>query len=165
MDEERSASQVSWGAWINSRWSYEIKNLPDWANPRQREQWAKKGLILWEYDSRVILRLSATKALDLLDHLYAEDAWKEDGIVLGEPVTRLVVGEPEQKPEKVLINQILLSPSRSGSLLRLLERNKARLEKLREEEAKERNRALGRVSRILLDLAQRAEEDSDTPED
>jgi hypothetical protein len=79
----------------------------------------------------------------------------------GEPVTRLVVGKPEQEPEKVLINQILLSPSRSGRLLRLLERNKARLEKLREEEAKERNRAVARVSRILLDLARRAEENSD----
>ena len=67
MDEERSASQVSWGARINSGWSYEIKDFPDWANPRQREQWAKKGLILWEYDSRVILRLSATQALALLD--------------------------------------------------------------------------------------------------
>jgi hypothetical protein len=165
MQEDQGASVVAWGAHVNSRWRYEVKGFPDWANPRQREQWAKKGLILWEYESRVILRLSATQALELLDHLHTEDAWKEDGIVLGEPVTRLVVGKPEQEPEKVLINQMHLPPTRSRRLLGLLERNKARLEKLREEEEEERKRALARVSKILLGLAQRAEEDSDTPDD
>jgi hypothetical protein len=165
MDEEDSASQVSWGARVNTWWSHEVKDFPDWANPYQREKWAKEGPILWESESRVVLRLSATQALQLLDHLHTEDAWKEEGIVLGEPVTRLVVGRPEQEPERVLINQIHLSPSRSGRLLRRLERNKARLEKLREEEKEERKRARARVSRILLELAQRTEEELDKPED
>jgi hypothetical protein len=165
MNEERSASQVSWGARVNTRWSREVKDFPDWANPHQREKWAKKGLILWESESQVVLRLSATQALQLLDHFHTEDDWREEGIVLGEKVARLALGKPEQEPEEILINQIHLPPARSRGLLKLLERNKARLEKLREQEEEERKRARARVSRILLELAQRTEEESDTPED
>ena len=164
MDEEHSASRVSWGALVNSRWSHQVKDFPDWANPYQREKWAKKGLILWESESQVVLRLSATQALQVLDHLHTVDAWEEEGIVVGEPVTRLTVGKPEHEPEEVLINQIHLPSARARGLLRLLERNKAKLERLREEE-EERKSAWARVVRILLELAERTEEGSDTPED
>jgi hypothetical protein len=38
-----------------------------------------------------IIRLSATKALQILDILRADDAWTKQGIVIGEPVTRIML--------------------------------------------------------------------------
>jgi hypothetical protein len=100
--------------------------------------------------------LSATQAIALLEHLRADDSSQQDGVVVGQPATRLVVGEPEQEPETVLVNQMRLSPSRAKLLLRLLEKHEAQLRETSEEEQKERRRRLWGAYRLVPNLADRA---------
>jgi hypothetical protein len=113
----------------------------------------QKGLIVWQRETQHIIRLSATQALQILDDLRQDDAWTEQGIVIGEPVTRIVLYEPERKPEPALSNRIHLSPSQTKAVLRLLERNEARLKEMSKEEEGERSRAIGRAYRYLVRLA------------
>ena len=160
MDDAHSASQVSWGARINTHQRYDERDCPAWATQPDRDAWVQEGLIVWQEETRHLVRLSATHALQILDHLRSEDAWKEEGMVVGEPVTRLVLGKPEQEPEPSLHHPIHLSPRQTRVLLRLLERNEASLEKLREQEEKERSRALSKVYGILAELARRADEET-----
>jgi hypothetical protein len=102
-----------------------------------------------------MIRLSATQALRLLDDLRNDDAWTEQGIVIGEPVTRLALDEPEQEGEPALWNPIRLSPSQTKAVLRLLESNQARLRKISEEEEKDAARALGRAFSLILKFDRR----------
>ena len=72
---------------------------------------------------------------------------------MGEPVARISLNDPEQKPEPVLSNPIHLSPSQTKAVLRLLDRNEARLKEMSEKEEEERSRASGRAYRYVLRLA------------
>jgi hypothetical protein len=103
--------------------------------------------------------------VQLLDDLRSNDAWKEQGLTIGQPVTRIPLKGPEPKPELVLHNPIQLSPRQTKSLLRLLERNEKRLEKISEEEVKKGSRALGRAYRLILEYVPPSKAESDTPED
>ena len=165
MDEKRGATQVSWGARINTWVRHDARDCPDWFNRTHRERWVQKGLIVWQVESQHMIRLSATHALRLLEDLRNDDAWTEQGVVIGEPVTRLALDEPEQKGEPALWNPIRLSPSQTNAVLRLLERNQARLRKISEEEDKGAARALGRAFRLILRFDRRPKGKQDTRKD
>jgi hypothetical protein len=152
MDEEHSASQVSWGARINTCERYDATDCPDWANPADRERWTQKGLIIWQKETRHVIRLSATHAMQLLDGLRSDDACTEKGITIGEPVARISVEGLDRKPRPGLWNPIHLSPRQTKVLIRLLERNLGRLEDMREQEDKERDRARDELARILAKM-------------
>jgi hypothetical protein len=123
----------------------------------QQESWNKSGLIVWEAKSKKVARPSATEALSVLEHLRTDNAWTEHGVVVGEPTTRIVLGEPERKPEPSLLNPINVSPRQTKLLLQLLEKYEPRLVQMSEEEEEERGRRLWNAYRILLDLAERKE--------
>jgi hypothetical protein len=165
MDEEHSATQVSWGARINTWVRHDARDCPDWFNRTHRERWVQKELIVWQVESQHVIRLSTTHALRLLKDLRNDDAWTEQGIVIGAPVTRFALDEPEQKGEPALWNPIRLSPSQTEAVLRLLERNQARLRKISEEEEKDAARALGRAFRLILNYDRRPKDKPDTHKD
>jgi hypothetical protein len=97
-----------------------------------------------------------------IDDLHRDDAWTEEGIVIGEPDIRISPNDPERKSEPALWNPIQLSPSQTKAVLRLLERNEARLRGISEKEEEERSRALGRAYRYVLGLtAQKKSEPND----
>jgi hypothetical protein len=48
MDEERSSSQVSWGAWINTRQRQDASDCPAWVKPADRDRWTQEGLTVWQ---------------------------------------------------------------------------------------------------------------------
>jgi hypothetical protein len=120
MDEEHSASQVSWGARINTRERQDETDCPAWVRPADRDRWVQKGLIVWQKEVQHIIRLSASQGVQLLDGLRTDDEWPEEGITIGEPVTRIPLKGPEPRPEPALYNPIGLSPRQTKSLLRLL---------------------------------------------
>ena len=113
MDDERATSQVSWGARVNARFSCDRGDCPGWFKPLDREKWAKEGLVVWHRESQHVVHLSATSAVHLLDELRSDEAWMAQGIVIGEPATRLVPGEPEREPGSALLYPIELSPSQT----------------------------------------------------
>jgi hypothetical protein len=122
--------------------------------PRSSDKGEKRGVLIWEGEARQ-LKLSATQAVALLEHLRADDTSQQDGIVAGEHVTRIVLpkrkGEPGLESETVLVNGMHLSPSRTKLLLRLLEKHEVQLREINEKEYKERERARGRAYRLILE--------------
>jgi hypothetical protein len=162
MDEERSTSQVSWGARINTRVRHDARACPDRANPVDRKRWAQTGLIVWKNQTQRITRLSATHAMQFLDDLRTDDEWTEEGITIGEPVPRIPLEGLEPKPEPALHNPIHLSPRQPKVLLRLLGRNETWPSEVSEEEERERSRALGRAYRLILDYGDCARKRSRT---
>ena len=155
MDEEHGPSQVSWGARINIRERNDASDCPSWLKPADRDTWVQRGLIVWQEETQHIFRLLGTYALQLLDSLNEDDTWKERGIIVGEPVIRLTWGEHEESDE-VLDNPIYLSPRQTRVLIRLLERNKATLEEIREQEERERDQVMKELARIFEDDIVRA---------
>ena len=121
MDEEHSASQVSWGARVNRRECQDKKDCPAWVKPADRERWTQRGIIVWQEETQHI-RLSAMQAMQLLDDLRTDDEWADEGITIGQPIIRIPLKGLEPKPELVLHNPIHLSPRQAESLLRLLEK-------------------------------------------
>jgi hypothetical protein len=150
MHEDSNACQVSWGAQINTRSRHKATDYPDWTSPRQRDKWVKRGLIVWENEAQRVVRLTATQALHVLDQLRSDDTLKEQVIVVGEPMTRLAIGEPEREPEEILSDPIQLSPRQTKALLKLLERNEAKLQAMSEEEENTGSRALAKAYRLIL---------------
>jgi len=149
-------SRPTWGARVNAGWPRGAKDYPQWARPVDREKWQESGVIVWDHSTQMITRLSATRAVRILDFLRTEKAWQEEGITIGEPATELNLNDPHSKPKHVLTNQMTLDPSRVQQLLELLAKNEAQLKQMSEAEEKDRRRRLGQVYDLLLDLANRA---------
>ena len=165
MDEERNASQVSWGARINTRERHDAKDCPDWTNPADRKRWAQTGLIIWQNQTQRIIGLSATDAIQILDNLRTDDSWKEQGIIVGQPVLLLPRGKQGHAFEPGLHNPIHLSPRQTKMLARLLERNLGRLEDMREQEEREQDQAREEFVRVLADICLRSMARESTPDE
>jgi hypothetical protein len=165
MDDEHSATRVSWAARVNTRVRHDANDCPTWANPADRERWCQKGLILWQTETQHIVRLFATYALQLLEDLHNDDAWHTQGIVVGEPVIHLTWGESGTSSEPGLHNPIRLSPRQTKSLHELLERNRAALEVLKRQEDEDRDRAMKELASILADIYIRSKVQEDALED
>jgi hypothetical protein len=77
--------------------------------------------MIWEEETRHIFKLFATVALQLLDSLTDDDAWKERGIIVGEPVIHFTWGEHEGQRWEPSIQACQRSepaPSRPGQKAR-----------------------------------------------
>ena len=141
--------QDSKGMRVNSRW-LGVQDYSAWATPWQREKWTKQGLILWDSEACRVTRLSATQAVHVLDYLRTDDNWQTHGITVGEPATRLVIGDPDREPEQVLLDEISLTATQSQELLVLLQSNQEALRELSKREEEERGRALHEAYCILF---------------
>jgi hypothetical protein len=158
MDNQNDRTERAWGARINTDRFGNQGGYPSWANQAQCEKWGEQGLILWDHRVQQITKLSATQSLQILEYLRADDGWKQQGIIVGEPATRLVLDDPEREPEDVLIDQIGLRVSRVQELLELLEANEADLREIAEAEENERGRLLGKVYAHIIEIGRRNKE-------
>ena len=122
MDEEHSASQVSWGARINTRERQDETDCPAWVKPGDQHTWVRKGIIIWQAETKHIVRLSASSALKILEGVGSNDAWKERGIVVTGHCIRPTQDNDGYGYESAPYNPIHLSPRQTESLLRLLEK-------------------------------------------
>ncbi len=104
------------GAKVNVGWFGRGPNdHPAWATRPQQETWRSRVLLVWDHDLQRIVGLSAEQALDLLAHLQSSEGWRQEGVVLGTPMTRLVLKQPDRSPEAVLVDHTRLSPKCSSS--------------------------------------------------
>jgi len=156
MYNQDKKNEPLFGMRINRGRLHATRGCPDWANQLQREKWEERTLVLWDHESHQITGLSATQALHVLNHLRTNDDWKQQGVVIGEPVTRLSIDDPTREPEEVLINQIDLSPAQVQELFNLLRENETMLKEQSEQEEREQKRALFQAYDFLLGCAARA---------
>jgi hypothetical protein len=124
----------------------------------QREKWEEQGVVIWDHEAQEITRLTATQALRILDQLRTRTDWKQQGVIVGEPATRISLDNPGEKPQKVLVNQIRLDATQVQGLLDLLQNNEEILQQMSEAEEKESRRRLSAVYDILLKCARRRDE-------
>jgi hypothetical protein len=111
-----TADQPPRGAKVNtSGYGRMPSDHPAWAGRAQQETWRSGVLVIWDHELRRIIGLSAQQALKLLAHLQASEDWRQEGVVLGAPMTRFVLGQPDRPPEPVLSDPIRLSPKYSSS--------------------------------------------------
>jgi len=58
MDEERSASQVSWGAWINTRVRLDAQGDTAGVRPVDSDQWTEEGHDILRRETQHTIRLT-----------------------------------------------------------------------------------------------------------
>jgi hypothetical protein len=131
------------------------KDHPTWATGPQRETWRSRVLLVWDHDLQRIVGLSAKQALDLIAHLQSCDQWPQEGIVVGTPMTRLALNQPDRPPQAVLVDQIELAPAETAALLDLLRSHEDALHAQAEAEEADSRRRLGQVYTLLLNAAAR----------
>jgi len=44
-------------------------SCPSWLTPLQQQDWQRRGIVVWDADYRIVARLYAGYALELLEHL------------------------------------------------------------------------------------------------
>ncbi len=145
---------------------------PEWLESNQFQTWQKQGLIIWKNTNRKIESLNGTEALELLNALVSQDAWKSSGV----PITRLVhrielnlpsrkkrkKGEPEPAVEKPkgedVYEEIIHLPPKAGyELIELLESKKQIITHMAEQEKKRAQEARRQAWDILFELSHKHE--------
>ena len=150
MNKNLQDEETSWGFRLNRYEQFRDRSYPAWANPLQRDKWGKAGLILWDSEQQQVTKLSWKQTAELLNHLQTHSEWRDKGLTVGEPVTRLSVSEPERDPEPTLIHKIYLNQAQAAKLFELLESDATQIEELVEMEKQEESRILAEVYRYLI---------------
>jgi hypothetical protein len=132
MDE---LNEQEWGTRINEK-HYSIFDLdaPDWVKEDPALSWYSEGLVVWDKTEKTVVTLNMWQAMDILDQLEKEDAWKTAGhdvyqkyfsfsIPIGRKSRKKVQeAKPPSKSEEVTIH-LHLSPERVTKFLAYLKRN------------------------------------------
>ena len=59
-----------WGAHLNFEGYFTSPPAsPSWLTPLQQQDWQRRGIVVWDADYRIVARLYAGYALELLEHL------------------------------------------------------------------------------------------------
>jgi hypothetical protein len=140
----------------------------EWLEERHFHNWQDQGLIIWNNINRKIESLHGTEALELLNALVSQDAWKSSGVSITKLVHRIEFnppsrkkrkkGEPEPVVEKAkgedVYEEIMHLPPEAGyELIELLESKKQIITQMAEQEKKRAQEALGRVYDFLFELS------------
>lgn len=181
-EEPHPANVVpTWGVRLNrhrlstSRRSTTPSNdCPAWANPGQIEEWHKRGLVVWNNETKQLHTMRAYAALNLLARLRQTDEWRTTGILVTERVTRIYLPQepsrkrsrqkkaqpetaavPPEKPwrEEIDEERVRLDPAAGPEFIAYLEAHESQLSEIALEDKKEQERALANAYRYILRLA------------
>lgn len=170
----------TWGVRLNrhrlstSRRSTTPSNdCPTWANPGQIEEWHKRGLVVWNNETKQLHTMRAQAALNLLARLRQTDEWRTTGILVTERVIRIYLPQepsrersrkkkdqpepavlPPEKPrhEEVDQERVRLYPAAGPEFIAYLEAHESTLSEIALEDKEEQERALGNAYRFILSL-------------
>ena len=110
---------------------------------------------MWDADLHIVARLYAGYALELLEHMRANDAWKSHGFLIGSPAYQLSSNEPgtllSETVEEILNleNPIELAPVRAQDLFDFLITHRRLLEYLSIRDKEDAEDALRTVFRQI----------------
>lgn len=172
-------AEKNWGIRFNEFPDYQRipkgqkpEGCPEWLESNQFQTWQKQGLIIWNNTDRKIESLHGTEALELLNALVSQDAWKSSGVSITRLVHRIELDLPSHKkrkkdePEPEVKNpkgedvyeEIIHLPPEAGSeLIELLESKKKIITQMAEHEKKHAQETLGRVYDFLFELSHKKE--------
>jgi hypothetical protein len=139
---------------------------PKWVTSWESQKWHELGVVVWDSEIGRVTHLRGHQALSILNHSRKSDAWKENGLVVGE-VAYCITLPPENASKKTmkdqaetkttqeedgwcLTNTIQLSPDQSIEFLSFLEQKEEILKRIAVQEDTERSRILGQVYAKIL---------------
>ena len=166
--------QKVWGVEINRR-NYGNQAIPElcleWIRPIEKQDWPKKGVIVWSHQAQRVEFLSAAHALQYLEHMRTNDGWQLEGMPIVRQSTVIEIedtskrkrkamptGEENQNTEEksstsktVVEERFRLSPDQSVEFLKILEMNETVLKEMAEEDERECSKALWKAYRYLIE--------------
>lgn len=157
--EPAEPEEPEWGACVNTHFQRNPADFPSWVRKPGVPGWGDKGLFVWHRDSKTLTKLRPIKAVQLLDFLQTEEAWKQQGIEVFETPAQLKLGDPDWKPEDPRVNIIALTPSQVQQLFELLSDKESELRQMAKEEEEDRRRRWARVYNLIMTLPQRIKTD------
>lgn len=76
--------QKTWGVEINRDNYYGNQAIPElcleWVSRIDKEDWQRKGVIVWSHQAQRVERLWAAYALRYLEHMRTNDDWQANGV-------------------------------------------------------------------------------------
>ena len=180
-DESHPVSVVpTWGVRLNRHRTFTSwhsttpsDDCPAWANPFQIEGWHKRGLVVWNNETKQLHTMRAQSALNLLARLRQTDEWQVTGIPVTERVIRIHLPQeasrkrsrkkkdqpepaalPPEKPQYENIDEerVRLDPAAGPEFIAYLEAHESMLNEIALEDKNEQEQALGNAYRFILSL-------------
>lgn len=148
--------QTTWGVHLNFEGHFASPpGFPAWLNPLQRQDWQRRGIVVWDAELRVVTHLYAAYALEILERIQDNNAWESNGFVIGSPTFQLSSNGSETLDNETiegivkLKNQIELASDRAQTLLDFLTTHKILLEHISICDREDAETALGTVFRLI----------------
>lgn len=138
-------------------------NPPSWLTQLQQQDWQQRGIVLWDANIRIVAHLYAGYALELLEHLQGNSAWKTKGFMVGSP-TFQPSSNSENTPstkmggEVVLKNRIELTPDQAQTLFEFLSAQKGSLKRISAYDKEDAKQALNKVFRLIAAYGRKVRE-------
>lgn len=156
--------QTIWGIHLNYEGHFASPpNPPSWLTQLQQQDWQQQGIILWNADLRIVTHLYAGYAVELLEFLQDNRAWKTKGLVVGSPAFQLSsnsANTPSTKVggELVLKNQIELSANQAQALVEFLTAQESLLKRISPYDKEDAKQALSKMYRLIAAYGRRVRE-------
>jgi hypothetical protein len=156
--------QTTWGIHLNSEGHFTSPpNPPSWLTQLQQQDWQRRGVVLWDADHRIVAHLNAGYALEILEQLQDNSAWKTKGLVVGSPAFQLSsnsANTPSTKVggELVLKNQIELTPDQAQTLFEFLSAQEGSLKRISVYDKEDAKQALNKVFRLIAAYGRKVRE-------
>jgi hypothetical protein len=126
-----------------------MDDCPTWATEMQKREWRERGVLLWQDDTRRLVRLQPESAVKCLEQLRSTVSWAAEGCSVtrkvaigrfkkssrrGKRKAAIAGGLDESVPQSETFDEeiIRLSPVQAGRLLALLEEHEGQLREMAE---------------------------------
>lgn len=162
-----NADHPEWGIKINPAQHYaSVADYPAWLNWQQREDWGRRGVVVWSKAQQQVTYWQGRQVLRVLEELRRDEAWQRSRMTLGRPVVRLKLpvedrrkrgskqapppAEPAAEPEHVLVNTINLTGEQMLHLFTVLQAAEEDLRRVAAAEERAEREILGKVVALIL---------------
>jgi hypothetical protein len=156
--------QNTWGVHLNFESCFSSPpSCPSWLKQFQQHDWQRRGIVLWDADLRIVAHLYAGYALELLEHLQGNEAWKTIGLVIGSPAFQLSTSsadDPSPKMEGawILENQMELRPDQVQNLVEFLTAQESLLKRISSHDKEDAKEALSKVYQLIAAYGRKVRE-------
>jgi hypothetical protein len=156
--------RTTWGIHLNFEGHFASPpNPPLWLTQLQQQDWQRRGIVVWDADLRIVAHLYAGYALELLEHLQDNAAWRTNGLVIGSPAFQLSTsgaGNPSPKigGTWILENQIELRADQVQVLVEFLTAQESLLKRISLHDKEDAEQALSKVYQLIAAYGRKVRE-------
>jgi len=147
--------QNTWGVHLNFEEHFTSPpSCPSWLTQLQKQDWQRRGIVLWDADLRIVAHLYAGYGLELLEHLQGNDAWKINGLVIGSPAFQLSTSSADNPSPKmggawILKNQMELRSDQVQVLIEFLTPQESLLKRISSYDKEDAEQAINKVYQLI----------------